>query len=151
MTDETVAVPLGVRVLKNSEPDPNSGCWLWTGYLHRNGYATLKWDKGKSSCMAHRASYMAFKGEIPEGLVLDHKCKTRSCVNPDHLEPVTYSENNRRSPRLKPRPDVCKWGHSLTGDNLYPGRWRRCATCARRVALASYYKNRQSKGTVANV
>jgi len=136
---------LGERVLKNSQPDPNSGCWLWTGYLHKNGYATLKWNEGRSSTMAHRASYKAFKGPIPEGLVLDHKCKTRCCVNPDHLEPVTYAENNRRSPRLAPLKEFCKNGHPLAQGNLYKSKWRRCAECSRVMALAAYHRNKNLK------
>lgn len=135
---------LGVRVLKNSIPEPNSGCWLWTGSLHKNGYATLKWDQGKSSEMAHRASYHAFKGDIPDGLVLDHKCKVRSCVNPDHLEPVTYSENNRRSPRKSPMKNNCIRGHELSGSNLIVDKkgWRTCRICRANQALAYYHRNK---------
>lgn len=145
MTDNTrLWDKLGKRVLDNSIPEPNSGCWLWIGYVHKNGYATLKWDGGKSSTMAHRASYQAFKSNIPDGLVLDHKCKIRSCVNPDHLEPVTYTENNRRSPRIKALPTHCKNGHELAGSNLYPGKYRRCATCARNLALSAYYRKKEA-------
>lgn len=131
---------LGKRVLDNCMPEPNSGCWIWTGYLHKNGYATVKFDNSKRTMMAHRVSYLSFKGEIPGGLVLDHKCKNRSCVNPDHLEPVTYAVNNSRSPKTIRLATHCKHGHPFSGGNLQIGRQRRCRECNRRVGLASYYK-----------
>jgi endogenous inhibitor of DNA gyrase (YacG/DUF329 family) len=68
-------------------------CWLWEGCT-RGGYGRLKID-GKMS-EAHRASYEYHVGKIPEGLVLDHLCRNRSCINPAHLEPVTTAENIRR-------------------------------------------------------
>lgn len=144
MTENTVLWDkLSARVERNVQRDPNSGCWLWSGYLHKNGYATMKLGDGSGrGMMAHRVSYICFAGEIPDGKVLDHKCKTRCCVNPAHLEPVTYRENNLRSPRLKPLKSHCKNGHLLAGENLYPSKWRRCAECARRQALASFHKRK---------
>lgn len=82
--------------------DPNTrykvddkGCWIWTGAVHKSGYATIKWQ-GKAT-VAHRVMYELHKGKIPEGLVLDHICSVKLCVNPDHLEPVTYSINTKRA------------------------------------------------------
>jgi len=83
------------KVLKGIVMVPFSTCWLMElGRLNRNGYVRLYW-KGKER-MAHRLSYEAFVGPIPESLVLDHKCRNRWCCNPAHLEPVTVKENTHR-------------------------------------------------------
>ena len=68
-----------------------SGCWLWTRSLQTAGYAQIMVDGVRG--LAHRFAYVAFIGEIPPGLVLDHSCHVRHCVNPDHLRPVTVKEN----------------------------------------------------------
>jgi len=86
--------PLSVRIVGGSIPEPNSGCWLWTKAVMANGYGLIMTSTGVRT--AHRVSYEAHKGEIPAGLELDHKCRVRSCVNPDHLEAVTKTENVRR-------------------------------------------------------
>jgi len=83
--------------LSKISPEPNSGCWLWTGCCEEKGYATIYKDNWKGHRPAHRFSYETFVGPIPHGLHIDHKCRVRCCVNPDHLEPVTVAENNRRS------------------------------------------------------
>lgn len=75
------------------------GCWLWEGAL-RGGYGRVKLD-GRTQA-AHRASYELHVGPIPSGLVLDHLCRNRSCVNPAHLEPVTTEENIRRGEQGSP-------------------------------------------------
>jgi hypothetical protein len=75
-----------------SDPD---GCWLWTGTL-RSGYGRFRAD-GRL-VQAHRYSYERAVGPIPADRQLDHLCRVRRCVNPDHLEPVTPSENVLRSP-----------------------------------------------------
>lgn len=64
-------------------PEPNSGCWLWTGPLFRTGYA--KFQTGKKTVSAHRTAFKLFKGDIPKGAMVLHSCDIRCCVNPDHL------------------------------------------------------------------
>lgn len=76
------------------EVEPNSGCWLWTGSMGLAGYGRIK-NAGRTM-MAHRIMYTRMKGAIPRGLHLDHLCRTPLCINPDHLEPVTPSENVKR-------------------------------------------------------
>lgn len=74
--------------------DEATGCWIWIAYIHKTGYGRVSYH-GKA-IGAHRALYLLAGREIPEGLQLDHLCKTRACVNPDHLEPVTQIVNLRR-------------------------------------------------------
>lgn len=71
------------------------GCWIWQGSVGRHGYGRLKW-KGKTAS-AHRVVYEIIKGEIPKGLVIDHTCSVKPCINPDHLEAVTLSTNSQRA------------------------------------------------------
>jgi hypothetical protein len=122
--------------------EPNSGCWIWGGAVASSGYGTIT-VSGKT-IMAHRASYEAHKGPIPSGLHIDHKCKVRCCVNPNHLEAVTVGENNRRSPKTIVLATHCKHGHPFSGDNLQVGRQRRCRECNRNIGLRSYYKNKEA-------
>lgn len=75
-------------------PEPNTGCWLWLGTLSDNGYGIYAHRR------AHRIAFEQMKGGIPPGLDLDHLCRVRCCVNPEHLEPVTRKENCRRSPLI---------------------------------------------------
>ena len=112
-------------------------CWIWKLSHSKLGYGRINY-LGKAS-YAHRVSYMIYKGPIPKGLELDHKCRNRSCVNPDHLEPITHTENVRRGARgvLNPQRKLthCKWGHEFTESNTYwkknktDGKSRMCITC----------------------
>jgi hypothetical protein len=101
----------------------------------QNGYGTTASAIGQSSRMAHRASYTALVGVIPPGLFMDHLCRTRCCVNPAHLEPVTNRENTKRGKALITH---CPSGHPYSGDNLLISRHgsRYCKACqlARRLA-----------------
>ena len=75
------------------EKDPG-GCWLWQGALNHKGYGSFH-ARGKSY-YPHRWSYEYHKGPIPDGMVIDHLCRVRHCVNPEHLEAVTLGENTIR-------------------------------------------------------
>jgi hypothetical protein len=99
----------------------SSGCWLWRGCLSGKGYGCAY------NTSAHRATYIWFKGEIPHGYHVDHLCRVRHCVNPDHLEAVTPGDNVRRGTMLR---TTCKSGRHPRGDRLYEGRhWGTCRLC----------------------
>lgn len=99
----------------------SNGCWNWKGHLGSGGYGRCNNRAGQS--LAHRAFYTILKGDIPDGMQLDHLCRNRMCVNPDHLEPVNQKDNQLRGvlARGKPnstRKDFCRRGHPMKGDNV---------------------------------
>jgi hypothetical protein len=104
-------------------PVPESGCWIWLGSLNTNGYGDVspcKATEGRSR-LAHRLSYEQANGPIPDGLELDHLCRVRCCINPDHLEPVVKQVNILRGEGLgarSARKTHCVHGHPLSGSNL---------------------------------
>jgi hypothetical protein len=136
---------IGERLMKYSIPEPNSGCWLWLASISNNGYGQITsgyvLDGDRRTRWAHRVSYETFVGRIPEGLDLDHLCRVRSCINPQHLEPVTRSENSLRGigwttggAEWNRRKTHCHKGHPYSGSNLYicPTRGTRaCKICQR--------------------
>lgn len=74
-----------------------SGCWDWIASKKPNGYGQIQTGRrGEGLVYAHRVSYELHKGPIPESLVIDHLCRNRGCVNPEHLEAVPFIENVRR-------------------------------------------------------
>lgn len=101
-----------IRILLNKSHVTPSGCWQWDQYTDLDGYGTLK--HGAGTIRAHRWSYEALIGPIPTGLVIDHLCRNRGCVNPEHLEPVTVRENNVRGQGFggsNSRKATCLRGH----------------------------------------
>lgn len=84
------------RLIERIEFDPNGGCWLWSGSPTPGGYSQVQVGTRRGQQRphsGHRISYEHFKGPVPEGMVVRHKCDVRLCVNPDHLEIGTRRDN----------------------------------------------------------
>jgi hypothetical protein len=85
------------QLMLHVSPEPNTGCWLWTGALNNMGYGRLKvGGRDGKSVYAHRVAYQLFVGPIPDGKVLDHRCSNTWCCNPAHLDPTSQADNVRR-------------------------------------------------------
>lgn len=106
------------------------GCWEWTASRTGAGYGKVWWRGALRQ--AHRVAYELLRGPIPPGLVIDHLCRNRACINPDHMEPVTNAENLRRGARGR-MVTQCAQGHAYTPENTYlkGNGCRACRTCRR--------------------
>ena len=117
--------------------DKGSSCWLWMGSMNLNGYGRFFIKVGVAPLLAHRFAYQLANGSIGDGLQIDHLCRIRSCVNPDHLEVVTPRVNTLRGDApsaVIARSGHCRQGHIRTELNTYicPSNGaRECRQCRR--------------------
>lgn len=116
--------------------EKGEGCWVWSASLTHDGYGCFRGENGMT--LAHRFSYILANGPVPDGFQIDHLCRNRRCVRPDHLESVTPRENAMRSNSsgaLAVRTGKCVRGHDLSGARVVvtaEGRVERhCRECRR--------------------
>ena len=114
------------------------GCWRWTGSRQPSGYGQIQTGTHANPRieLTHRVSYRLLVGDIPQDCEIDHLCRVRSCLCPDHLEAVTHRENWARSLAISVGYALaiqCIRGHRFTLENTYvrPDGKRNCRTCRR--------------------
>lgn len=144
----------GNRALRRLIPDPETGCWNWTGSTDK-GYGRINVN-GKPVGV-HRVMYEVHYGQIPENLSIDHLCRNTRCANPDHLEAVTLAENTKRQLEAvghhNEKKTHCPQGHPYDEHNTgyaSNGYGRVCRIC-RRVANREYRKRLKQKKEETNV
>ena len=124
-------------------------CWIWVGAQTPGGYG--KMGVGGKTKYAHRLSYEHWNGPIPHKLQIDHLCRVRQCVNPQHLEAVSGRENLIRgfgASGVNARKTICNNGHAYTPENTYLYRGRRqCNEC--RAAYRKIWNDKQRKARKA--
>lgn len=142
-------------------PEPNSGCWLWLGTMGGGGYGEVRLSEKRrielgivgsrfalqGNLQAHRVTFLCVE-ELPEPLVIDHRCRTRCCVNPLHMEAVTIGVNVLRGVghvAEQARQTRCKNGHPFEGEgsDAYVSQRRRrvCRICTRAKKSRAYLQH----------
>lgn len=128
--------PKGTPFMERIQFEPMSGCWLWDGSRDSKGYGQYRDPETNRNLRAHRVCYEFNVGPIPDGMELDHKCRNRACVNPDHLEPVSHHVNTLRGigpSAVNAVKTHCPKGHKYGTDRtrINPNGSRHCRECDR--------------------
>lgn len=137
-----------LRLEEKYIPEPNSGCWLWTGATNGFGYGRL-FSNGRNR-YAHRVSFEIAHGPIADDMQLDHLCRNTFCINPDHLEPVTNQENVKRGlmSALRPARVFCPKGHPQNQFGYIDSRGaRQCLVCLS-IRQKAYYLRKKARDHV---
>ncbi len=147
LSDHDFAMRFWARVDRKAP----GGCWVWTGALNAYGYGAVRC--AEKVLRAHRVSFEALVGPVPEGLELDHLCRNRACVNPQHLRRVTHRENMlaSESPMIQVhRSGACRRGHPFeVYARTSPGGQRHCIACARIREAARRQRIREARAQVS--
>lgn len=120
------------RILSKVDYTPN--CWVWSWSLDRHGYGQVRLNG--TTRRSHRVIYELLVADVPKDLDIDHLCRNRACVNPNHLEPVTRSTNLLRGRLWQSKKTSCPRGHDYDIETKdYRGRTvRRCSVCLKRFS-----------------
>ena len=141
----TKRLSVGERFFSRIDKIP-SGCWVWTGSIMQCGYGRMKVDN--KTVLAHRLAYELMVGPIPEGLEIDHLCRNRACVNPEHLEPVTGQVNTLRGETIAASNAAkthCPKGHPYNESNTFlRSSGRGCRECGREAGRLWYARKKMS-------
>jgi hypothetical protein len=145
-----------VQRLERKHRLTEAGCWEWTGSRDQKGYGRTtigsRTDGSRRPVRVHRLAWELFRGPIPPGLQIDHRCRNRRCFNPEHLRVATPRENNMApgseslTARFAERTH-CAAGHPFSGSNLRmrPGGARECRTCMN-AYKREWHRKRKLKG-----
>ena len=125
------------KIIKHISLDAKTKCWNWTGVPNKDGYGrlTLNNKDERKDWLAHRYVYTYYIGKIKDNMTLDHLCRNRICVNPEHLEPVLIGVNLLRGNTFQAKNSQkisCKRSHMFNNKNTYYHKGHRhCRTCRR--------------------
>lgn len=149
---DSFMLPESKRKIFWSAVEKSDGCWGWKMHKTRMGYGEFTvYKMGKFR--AHRVAWELYHDRrVPDGLVLDHLCRNKSCVNPHHLEAVTQQVNVLRG-TARATKTHCKRGHEFTPENTRyykgPRIWRACRPCIR-IERAAYKRRRRAREALAS-
>ena len=142
---------LSTRLLALASRTP-TGCLEWTGSRSPQGYGRIRiGGRNGKVAPAHRVAWETWVGPIPDGLVIDHTCRNRACIEPTHLRTVSASENtmadnSESTAKINASKESCPSGHAYSGYNLIVYRGRRyCRTCMARYSEAARQRRKAKR------
>lgn len=138
------------RLARRTRVNPTTGCHEWIGMVDGDGYGRMKVSTGPRTYQlrpVHRLSFEASRGDIPDGLTLDHLCRVRRCINPDHLEAVPNAVNILRGTApsaVNATKTHCINGHAFdTNNTRTTSGYRECIICRRAQGRSKYFRRKE--------